>query len=238
MADRLLRLYLGKGYLREPLVQGKVVELESSEQRHVRAWRLKRGSLLELLDGEGGVFRAELRSVQPAQVKVLETFRDSPPKSRLGLFFPLLAGKRMESLVENTLPWGVTSYFPVRYARGQPVSFRRGRMEKIMVETLKQCRRSFLPQLTDPLSFEESLREAENYQSKMVAHASGEEKWPRIHPNCCFFIGPEGDFSVQELKAFSARKFQRVAYRGAVLRSELAAAGFLAAAALEREDPS
>lgn len=219
MGSRRLRLYHPQ--------PGKSFQLSREDAKHIRARRLRKGDRFELFDGQGTVYEAELLSLSPARARLLGLKRVDSPSIRLALFFPLLKPSKVSSILEQTVPLGIMVYQPVKYARSQPACFFLNRCQKAAIEALKQCGRSFLPEIEEPVAFDRALEKALKYRLRVAAvPEKGVGELQKIEEAACLFIGPEGGFDHKELQAFSDHGFAFISWQNTVFRAELAAVVF------------
>jgi len=141
------------------------------------------------------------------------------------------ATKAMEIAIEKCVELGLNAFSPVITERSmkRDTVARLGRWKKIAVEAMKQSLRVYAPDVRQPVSFGDALREMENFERTLVAHrqAAGD-----AIGECCLhmrrgrlglFIGPEGGFSEAEIKALRERGALMFSLGNVRLKSETAA---------------
>jgi 16S rRNA (uracil1498-N3)-methyltransferase len=207
------------------------VDFDSSEATHIsKALRMKSGDTIELTNGLGELFRAELiidkHRVYAIPVASLHT-TDEPIGLHLGIA-PTKNPDRIEWLVEKAIELGVgeISLLNCRYSERSRLSL--DRLQRVAVSALKQSRRSFLPTIHPVTDFKTWLSTVRAEQC-FIAHC--EENIPRallrdvlaLGSSTCIAIGPEGDFSPDEIEQAAHASFKSVSLGSARLRTETAA---------------
>lgn len=200
--------------------------------------RIRQGEKVILMDGAGTLAEARLSEARKGEA-VLEVLSRKTvlmePARRLTLACAVPRGARMDTLVEKCGELGVARLVPMVTARSVVDAARRQenhllRWRRISIETAKQCGRTKLTELTAVLSFEDALRNVEPGAARMIASLE-----PDVAPLAAFaaglgktqpiqvFIGPEGDFAPEELRAARNAGCVPVSLGPRVLRVETAA---------------
>jgi len=141
----------------------------------------------------------------------------APPKSN----------DRFEWFLEKATEIGVTEITPIICERSERKMVKYKRLQKVVQAAMKQSLRSYLPQLNEAVSLNDFL-EKEQKGLRFIAHCEDSEKTDlarRVAPDqeVTVLIGPEGDFSHDEIKAAENRGFLSVSLGDARLRTETAA---------------
>ncbi len=136
--------------------------------------------------------------------------------------------------MEKATEIGVHEIIPVMCAHTEKENFRFDRMNSILISAMLQSRQTWLPQLHQPKKFNAFINE--DFDGlKLIAHCADEKKTSLIelanpHQNKLILIGPEGDFSKDEIAAALQKNFIAVSLGNTRLRSETA--GIVASAIL------
>ncbi|MFP3867874.1 MAG: RsmE family RNA methyltransferase [Desulfobacteraceae bacterium] len=192
-------------------ITGSAIRLSASETHHLaRVLRLGIGARVEIFDGQGQEYEAEVRALEAGEAR-LQIIRVLPERAPAALFLTLgLALARAETfelVVRQATEMGVTRLIPFYCERslvnpaGRQTS-RQRRWQRLALETLKSCQRSRLPEIHLPQSFAEVLQGPE-----AVKIMFWEEK--RSQPpgrllsltppaSVRLLIGPEGGFTAAE----------------------------------------
>ena len=204
---------------------------EEEEGRHLSTvLRKKSGDLLQLTDGKGFYYEAELADAGKRQVLACIISKTAAPLLRparlhIGIA-PTKQMERLEWFLEKATEIGVEEITPLFCQRSERDSLRLDRLEKVLVSAMKQSLRSWLPKLNAPTKFQDFAKKTSEAQ-KRLAWCS-DEPLPHlkftIDPlmDTVIVIGPEGDFSPEEIRIALENGFQGVSLGKARLRTETA----------------
>ena len=199
-----------------PNLNPGVFELTEDEALHVvRVLRMKEGDAVRLMDGTGGVAFGELVGVgkRQASVRVEKVSRSAQRPLGLSLIVsPTKHTDRFEWLVEKATELGVKEMVPVWTRRSERRTDKHGRWSKVVVAATKQCHRAWMPLLHEACPLDEVFERHPhlNEVQGAVAHCDGAlssvpvrmgwPEWQMNHANAWLAIGPEGDFSDEEIE--------------------------------------
>ncbi len=215
------------------------VRFDSEESRHIsKVLRKQEGDLLDITNGRGMRFQAELTSAGPrACAASIRDHRFVPPlpyKLHLAVA-PLKSNDRFEWLLEKCTELGVTEISPVWCEHSERRIAKVGRWQRIVESALKQSLRDYLPVLNEPLEFRDWVRATQG-ETRYLAHCReshriGARNWAReAKADLVMAIGPEGDFSREEIELAEAAGFRSIELGAFRLRTETAAIGAVALA--------
>ncbi len=208
--------------------------LRDEEAHHLRkVLRLQAGAVVELLDGCGSVYQAEVgHAGHEVCLNILSLETHQPNSSRLVIGQGLLKGQKMDFLVQKANELGVAAFFPFssdHCAVRPPKEMKRARWEKIVLESCKQCGRPLPLHLEEIRNFDALLADSTEYDKKVILW----EKETALHlndigqlsstPSIIALIGPEGGFSQEEVGRATAAGFIPVSLGKRTLRAETAA---------------
>ncbi|QIX59951.1 16S rRNA (uracil(1498)-N(3))-methyltransferase [Hymenobacter sp. BT18] len=205
--------------------------LPEDESKHaVRVLRLAPGDAVVLVNGRGGVFQAEVAVADAKRCQLRITGEEQVPRRPYHVHVAVAPTKnldRMEWLVEKATEIGVDTLTFLRCARSERRELKLERLEKIAVSALKQSGQAWLPQLSELTDFARFLPTVEP-ATTFIAHLDEGERIPLARvaafgASCCILIGPEGDFTPQEIAAAFARGIRPVTLGSSRLRTETAA---------------
>ena len=203
-----------------PDLEPPVHTLDEEESRHcIRVLRLGRGDWIHLTDGRGNLYRAEIIEADPRRctVRVVETqseFERMPYRLVMAVA-PTKNPDRFEWFLEKATEVGVTRIIPLETAHSERRSFKPQRGEKVITAAMKQSLKAYRPELSPLTAFREAAHSAR-----------GKRFLPRtIRPgeSVRIFIGPEGDFSPEEIDLALAHGFEEITLGPQRLRTETAA---------------
>jgi 16S rRNA (uracil1498-N3)-methyltransferase len=188
-----------------------LVILDPEETFHLaRVLRLKVGVRVEVCDGQGGNFAAQVATLEPrgATLHVLEkldSWGESPLSLVLGI--GLAKGEALDEAVRQATEMGVDRIFPFISERSERLSperveRRRGRWQRLARESVKSCQRSLLPVIDAPRDFVAALDGPEEvklifWEEERGGGIKSFLKLPRPR-DVRVLIGPEGGFSPGE----------------------------------------
>ncbi len=210
--------------------------LDEEESRHcIRVLRLGRGDEIHLTDGRGNLFRAEITDPDPRHctVRVIETlseFERMPYRLEMAVA-PTKNPDRFEWFLEKATEVGVTRIIPLETIHSERRSFKPQRGEKVITAAMKQSLKAYRPELSPLTSFREAVAEPFEGRS-LIAHCeaahseAGKRFLPRLlHPGEAvrIFIGPEGDFTPEEIDLALSHGFGEITLGPQRLRTETAA---------------
>lgn len=211
---------------------GRVV-LPEQEARHARTvLRVGRGDEIPVVDGEGGWYRVRVDRAGSDQLVgsiVQEESDVGEPAVEVTVGIGILKKRsRFETFVEKAVELGVYRIVPLRTRRTERESVRTDRLRKVMVAAMKQCRRSWLPILSEPKSPGALVAEGVG-DTGFVCHGGGDSVPIRravagetgIH-SATVLVGPEGGFHDAEVEDAVASGFTPVSLGRRRLRAETA----------------
>lgn len=209
-------------------------ELPPDEAMHaLRVLRLKIGDEMYLMDGQGNYYRAEvtLAHTKHCFYEIKETMPQKLQwQGRVHLAIaPTKLMDRMEWMVEKAVEIGIDelSFVNCQYSERRLVKL--PRMEKIVVAAMKQSHKAWKPQVNEICPFADFIANVPEGR-KFIAHCYDEvprsflydELRREPQSDALVMIGPEGDFSLDEVKAAIAHGFQSVHLGKSRLRTETA----------------
>jgi 16S rRNA (uracil1498-N3)-methyltransferase len=213
-----------------------VFELPDDEAAHLlRVLRLGAGAQVEVFDGRGGVWRADVLSADKRSVTVR---RHRPvtaaPETRVevSVVVSVLKGDKMDDIVRDAVMIGAAAVQPVTSARSE-VSLatvvrghRVARWQRIAVSSAKQCRRAVVPIVRHVMPFDRYLAAATGAVRILCVEPGMAGASPRrvqdIPPPAAadVIIGPEGGWTADEVEAACAAGAIPVSLGGRTLRAD------------------
>ena len=211
-------------------------ELPEEEAMHaLRVLRLKSGDEIMLTDGIGNFYKAEITvaATRKCVFKLLETIPQTPIwRGHLHLVVsPTKMMERMEWLVEKATEIGFDRISFIDCDNSERRVIKVKRLEKIAVSAMKQSRKAWKPIIDEIVSFDELVAESTE-GLRYIAHCYEEIKKVDLFnqlsisdkdEDVTVFIGPEGDFSLSEVRKAIDAGFVSVSLGESRLRTETAA---------------
>ena len=219
--------------------------LDEEESRHlVTVLRRKVGDKLDLTDGRGFYYEAEIAETGKRHVlaRILST-TPAAAETTASLHLAIAPTKqieRIEWLLEKATEIGIAEITLLHCQRSERDTVRLDRLEKVLLSAMKQSLRAQLPKLNPLTRFQQFVSRAEAEQ-KYIAWCADS---PLAHlktlllpaKNALVLIGPEGDFSPEEVRLAEANGFVGAGLGAARLRTETAGLLVVATAALITPD--
>ena len=190
--------------------------------------RKKEGDSITLTNGRGLEWRGKLTSVLPnaAQAKKIESILHPTPEKQIHLAIaPTKNNNRMEWLIEKLTELGVSSITPLLCEHSERKVTKELRFEKITIAALKQSQQFHLPKIHPLTPFIDFIQT--EVQSGFIAHCADGPKQALAscnlnHKNVTLLIGPEGDFSKDEIQLAGRHGYQPVSIGSQRFRTETA----------------
>jgi 16S rRNA (uracil1498-N3)-methyltransferase len=206
--------------------------LSEEESKHcVRVLRLTEGEKLFLVDGKGLFCEAVIISANPKACILNVTNRKSNYAKRdyqltIGVA-PTKNIDRYEWFLEKATEIGIDIVIPLLSRYSERKEIKPERLEKVMVSAMKQSIKAYLPILNPMQTFKKTISDPFSGQ-KFIAHCYEGEK-PLLRDvvekgkDVLILIGPEGDFSTEEVELAISEGFIPVSLGTSRLRTETAA---------------
>ena len=209
-----------------------LLALLGDEARHLaKARRLGPGAVVEIFDGRGPCYLAEVQALGRDRVDLRVLGPAAPGRCApfpLTLATAVPKGERFDWLVEKATELGVAKIIPLLTSRSavDPRGSKLDRLRRIVIEASKQCGRDTLMTLDRPTSWDAYAR-AERAPIRLLAHPGGIPAaiWPRPESEggAALAVGPEGGFTDDEVALAIEAGWQIVSLGGTLLRIETAA---------------
>jgi 16S rRNA (uracil1498-N3)-methyltransferase len=187
---------------------------------------VQEGESIEILDGRGGLWTAEVLHVDRRETLVRVIRKQQVEKSgpELILALSLIKTSAFELAIEKAVEVGVTRIIPFTAQRSNATPGRRtDRWQRIVVEAAKQSKRHYLPVLDPPSTFSEILELHAATRILFAERGGGSLKSALAGSPALFLIGPEGGWTDAESDAARSKGFHKVSLGESILRSETAA---------------
>lgn len=216
-------------------VEGDRVFLDAGETAHcVRVKRHREGDAVEVIDGSGDLLRCRLDSVGPGEASATVLSRESgfgahPYRLTVGVC-PTKNADRYEWFVEKATEIGVDVLATLFADRSERRVMKGERLRKLALSAAKQSLKGAIPSIPEPVTVKDFIRSASSGALKLIACCYG-DRIPLTQAlakatadrEIIILIGPEGDFSPQELKMADEAGFVAVSLGDSRLRTETAA---------------
>ena len=215
----------------QPEIHNGVHELNKEESVHcAKVLRKQVGDIINVVDGRGTLFEVRLTEAKAKKCSFSIVGHKREPEKDFYIQIAIAPTKnidRIEWFVEKAVEIGVDeiSFFFGRHSERK--SLKLDRIERKAVAAMKQSEKYALPSINLHDSFEQLTGLIPNNCFKFIAHV---DKTNPLHlmdaaikgDRYCVFIGPEGDFSPEELEFAKSHKFTPVSLGPSRLRTETA----------------
>jgi 16S rRNA (uracil1498-N3)-methyltransferase len=208
------------------------VILDEDTSKHVvQVLRMQNGEQLQLTDGKGNLFTCEItdNNRKRCTVTVRTTHHSPLTARRIVIAISLLKNtSRLEWFLEKATEIGVTEIIPLICERTEKIAFKFERMKSILVSAMLQSQQCWLPAMGEPVKYKDCIT-ADNASQKFIAHCEDENNKVSLAAaiinaaaSKLILIGPEGDFTKNEIDAALHNNFIPVSLGNTRLRTETA----------------
>ncbi len=226
-------------YKEDLLATSIEVVLDEATSKHiVQVLRMQNGEQLQLTNGKGILFTAAItdNNRKRCTVSIIQKSEIANRQSKITIAIsPVKNNTRFEWFLEKATEIGVSEIIPLVCTRTEKTVFKFDRMKSILVSAMLQSQQCWLPVLHEPTKFN-ALVKSSVQQQKFIAHCIDEIKRSLSDLNNeslsskIILIGPEGDFTPDEIELALQNKFSAVSLGETRLRTETA--GIVAATLL------
>jgi 16S rRNA (uracil1498-N3)-methyltransferase len=215
-----------------PDIRGSTYILSKNESRHcIRVLRMNKGSPVKIIDGVGNLFEGHIVVPDPARCEVTITgisrnFEKRDYRLHIAIS-PLKNQDRFEWFVEKSVEIGIDEITPVICKNTEKPGLKEERINNIIISAMKQSLKAFRPVLNEPRVFND-FAAGEFTSVKMIAHCNPGYDRKKIdviyqrNLDAVILIGPEGDFSEEEISLALKNGFEPVHLGNSRLRAETA----------------
>lgn len=215
-------------------VEGDLAYLDEEESGHcTKTLRKKIGDVLSFTDGCGGMYEGKIVDISKknCQLQILkkinqpENFNTKKFKIHIAIA-PTKNIDRLEWFLEKATEIGIDEISLILCQRSERKQVRLDRLEKIIVSAAKQSLKSHFPKINDLIKFKDFITKAQATH-KSIAHCNT-DNLPQFknliqgQEDLLILIGPEGDFSLDEVKWAKEKGFVEVGLGTSRLRTETA----------------
>ncbi len=217
-----------------------VVVLDEAASKHiVQVLRMQKGESLQLTNGSGLLLDAVISDDHRKRctVQVRSAAEHPVPASRIIVAIsPVKSAARWEWFLEKATEIGVHTIIPLLCSRTEKNNFRTARLQGILISAMLQSQQTWLPELHEPVKLSGWLPGVVAAQ-KFIAHCvdgADKQALSAIHlipsKDRVILIGPEGDFTPEEIQLAISADYIPVSLGHTRLRTETA--GIVAATLL------
>lgn len=207
---------------------------ESDSAHCCRVLRMKEGDEVAVVDGKGHRFRCRIVEAHSKHtaLEIVEKV-DAPNHWSASITLAVAPTKlvdRMEWMLEKAVEIGIDRVVLLKCRHSERKVMKRERLEKVMISAMKQSLKGVLPIIDDMTEFKDFVKRCSNSGSQLF-FGYCDASYPRhefvkeCRPDkpVVIMIGPEGDFSPNEVELAVANGFLPVTFGQSRLRTETAA---------------
>lgn len=228
-----------KFFIKKEDINNQTVIVTGQDATHIaKVLRHTVGDTLTLCDGEGTDFCASITECTKDSVtfNITETLPcTAEPEVMVTLFQGLPKQGKMDYIIEKCTELGITRIVPVAMKRSvakiedkKSETKKLDRWRKIAQESVKQCGRGRIPEVTEVMTVDEAIRFSEQLDLTLAAYENEqivsiksvlEKHTPK---SIGIFIGPEGGLDDKEIDNFKSNNIPSVTLGKRILRTETA----------------
>ena len=206
----------------------KEFSLSEEESKHIiRVLRMNIGNRIGMLDGIGGLYTCEIQNDNPkrCELKVISFEKEDQPDYEIHVAVgPTKQMERIEWFVEKATEIGITEISLIVCANSERVKVKAERLYRKAISAMKQSHRRFLPQINEQIAISEFIQ---LHPNGLIAHCYEDqrESFENVfkYVNCPILIGPEGDFTKEEIELALKNGYKTITLGENRLRTETAA---------------
>jgi len=215
-----------------PITGNSIVTLDTHAAKHIwQVLRMKEGDHILLTDGKGTIAEGEIHTAERHKCNVSIKKISFTPRNDKVLHLCVAFTKnnsRNEWLLEKATELGVASIIPMTTTRSEKAHVRVDRWERILQSAILQSQQNYLPHLAKLTDLPQVLKQYVDIPQKFVAHCidskkSGIAELLKPEGDAILLIGPEGDFTQEEVNLCMESGFKPVSLGKQRLRTETAA---------------
>ncbi|HEY1040495.1 MAG TPA: 16S rRNA (uracil(1498)-N(3))-methyltransferase [Bacteroidia bacterium] len=221
-----MQLFIG-----HPVSETEAFLSEEESWHCIKVLRHKTGDEIAMIDGKGGFYKTTIAEANPKKcVVTIRSKEFSEPSRKYKLHIAIAPTKnieRIEWFVEKAVEIGVDEFSFIICKNSERKVIKIERIHKIVESAVKQSLQRYLPKINDAIDFSAFLKR-DHSEYKHIAHCqtaglpvyTKQFNAPGSH---LVLIGPEGDFTINEVKAAKEAGFNEVSLGDNRLRTETAA---------------
>jgi 16S rRNA (uracil1498-N3)-methyltransferase len=215
-----------------PGIIGNTYTLDEKESKHlIRVLRMTRGANVRLIDGKGNLYDGIIRDPDQNKCTIditgkIKDFEKRNYSLHIAIS-PLKNPERFEWFVEKSVELGIDEITPIICRNTEKSGIKSERVNNLIISAMKQSLKTTKTVLNEPSRFNEFITK-DLKGIRMIAHCNETIKRDKIsdiytkNENAIILIGPEGDFSIEEIDSAVESEFFPVHLGPSRLRTETA----------------
>lgn len=215
----------------QPDLDQGVDYLNEEESKHcIKVLRKKSGEPFLLTDGKGWYYEAVIQDANPHKCTFQITRKYAEPSRNFHIHLAISPTKnpdRLEWMVEKCVEIGIDKITFIKCDNTERPWLKTDRLKKVALSAMKQSKRATLPDISDLLSFEHLIKNLPDHTQRFIAYVDHTNPDLLINKAVksgayVILIGPEGDFTSDELKLSQQYDFIKISLGNSRLRTETA----------------
>ncbi len=219
-------LFFGMHLFYQPELKNGLLELSQEETRHAtRVLRLGVGDEVEVTDGKGTRALVEITEISKrnCSFQILKETTEAKPVLPKVAIAPTKSIDRFEWFLEKAVEIGVSEICPILCSNSERKIIKQERSEKVLLAAMKQSQRNWIPKLHALTYYTDFIAQAK--EPLLIAHCRDGKKVSlndKLETKSWILIGPEGDFSEQEIELALKKNATEIELGKSRLRTETA----------------
>lgn len=226
-------------FVNENQIGDENITIEGSDVNHIKnVLRMKQGETILVSDGHDNEYVCEIAEISDiVTAKIVDMNKQSRELPiKVTLFQALPKSDKMETVVQKMIELGAVEIVPVKTSRcivkldDKKSTKKVARWNEIAKSAAKQSKRGIIPTVSDVMTYEQALEKAKEMDTILFPYEGAEdidhtrEIFGKIDKGAsiAIFIGPEGGFSVEEVKKAKDASAQEITLGNRILRTETA----------------
>lgn len=216
----------------QPEITAEENYLDTEESRHcIKVLRKQPGDLIHVTDGKGAIYTARIVKADPRKSSFEIVEKKQEPEKNYHIHIAIAPTKnldRMEWFVEKAVEIGVDEISFLLCDNSERKVLKPDRLERKAISAMKQSLKATLPTLNMLVPIRKFFKKLPEIDEKYIAYIDNASPSPHLqtlikpHHKYCVLIGPEGDFSTEEVGLAQQSGFQTVSLGKSRLRTETA----------------
>jgi 16S rRNA (uracil1498-N3)-methyltransferase len=210
----------------QPELKNGFLELSQEETRHAtKVLRLGVGDEVEVTDGKGTRALVEITEIskRSCSFQILKETTEAKPILPKVAIAPTKSIDRFEWFLEKSVEIGVSEICPILCSNSERRIIKLDRSEKVLLAAMKQSQRNWLPKLHELTNYSDFISQAN--EPLLLAHCRDGKKVSlneKLETESWILIGPEGDFSIEEIELALNKNATEIDLGKSRLRTETA----------------
>lgn len=226
-------------FVNENQIGDESITIEGSDVNHIKnVLRMKQGETILVSDGNDNEYVCEITEISDTvTAKIVDMNKESRELPiKVTLFQALPKSDKMETVIQKMIELGAVEIVPVKTSRcivkldDKKAAKKVARWNEIAKSAAKQSKRGIIPTVTDVMTYEQALEKAKDMDITLFPYEGAEdidhtrEIFGKIDKGAsiAIFIGPEGGFSVEEVKKAEDADAKEITLGNRILRTETA----------------